>query len=92
MTDQIENFPGSQASKGLPAPVLNELERLIDQEQVTEAVVTEKLPKLSEQLMRFYEREYHSPIDNVAEFTALVTAETWNYLYQLRDGEAAQNA
>jgi len=91
MTDQIENFPGSQASKGLPTPVLNKLERLIEQEHITEATVMEKLSKLSEQLMRFYEQEYHTPIDNAAEFTALVNAETWNYLYQLRDGEAAMN-
>jgi hypothetical protein len=91
MADQIDKFPGSLASKGLPTSVLNELERLIECEHVTESSVTEQAPALSEQLMRFYEQEYQTPVENEKEFTALVTAETWNYVYQRRDGEAAKN-
>ena len=91
MTDQIDKFPGSLASKGLPTPILNELERLIEHEHVTEDTVTQHVHKLSEQLMSFYEKEYNMPVDNVPEFTALVNSETWNYLYQLRDGDTAKN-
>ena len=89
MTDQINDFPGSLASKGLPTPILNELERLIEHQHITEDTVPEKAPALAEQLMQFYERQYNMPVDNTTEFTALVTAETWNYLYQMRDGKAA---
>jgi hypothetical protein len=92
MTDQTEKFPGSLASKGLPTPVLNELERLVDETHVTEATVTEHVHTLSEKLMKFYEQEYNAPVENVAEFTALVNSETWNYLYQMRDGDAAKNS
>jgi len=91
MTDQTADFPGSLASKGLPTPILNELERLVDHHHITEDTVIEHVHKLSEQLMHFYEQEYHTPVENPTEFAALVTAETWNYVYQMRDGDAAQN-
>ncbi|GGF14003.1 hypothetical protein [Hymenobacter cavernae] len=90
MTDQTNEFPGSLASKGLPTPILNELEHLIEHQHITEAMVPEKAPALAEQLMQFYERQYSMPVENKTEFAALVTAETWNYLYQMRDGKAAQ--
>jgi hypothetical protein len=91
MPDQLDNFPGSLASKGLPTPVLNELERLIEDEHITEATVVEQSPQLSEKLMHFFQQEYHTSVENQKDFTALVTAETWNYLYQKRDEEAAKN-